>query len=101
MRPSAPGAPEGHDASCARPKRSCAFIDEYRVIDEHRVEYGIEPICRVLPIAPSTYYAHAEGGSRAAFAASQERRGVSARGHPVLRTECVAITMLSSKQINK
>ncbi len=26
-------------------------------IDEHRTEYGVEPICRVLPIAPSTYYA--------------------------------------------
>lgn len=28
-------------------------------IDEHRSEYGVEPICRVLPIAPSTYHAHA------------------------------------------
>ncbi len=28
-------------------------------IDEHRAVYGVEPICRVLPIAPSTYYAHA------------------------------------------
>ena len=28
-------------------------------IDEHRGEYGVEPICRVLPIAPSTYRAHA------------------------------------------
>ena len=28
-------------------------------IDEHRDEYGVEPICRVLPIAPSTYHAHA------------------------------------------
>ena len=26
-------------------------------IDEHREEYGVEPICDVLPIAPSTYYA--------------------------------------------
>ena len=24
-------------------------------IDEHRGTYGVEPICRVLPIAPSTY----------------------------------------------
>src|SRR5690625_4925684 len=30
-----------------------AFIDEYRST------YGVEPICRVLPIAPSTYYTHA------------------------------------------
>jgi transposase InsO family protein len=28
-------------------------------IDGHREEYGVEPICRVLPIAPSTYRAHA------------------------------------------
>jgi hypothetical protein len=25
-------------------------------IDAHRGEYGVEPICAVLPIAPSTYY---------------------------------------------
>jgi len=25
-------------------------------IDDHRVLYGVEPICAVLPIAPSTYY---------------------------------------------
>ena len=25
-------------------------------IDDHRGAYGVEPICRVLPIAPSTYY---------------------------------------------
>jgi len=29
-----------------------AFIDEYREV------YGVEPICRVLPIAPSTYHEH-------------------------------------------
>ena len=27
-------------------------------IDDHREDYGVEPICRVLPIAPSTYFAH-------------------------------------------
>jgi len=30
-----------------------AFIDNYRS------DYGVEPICKVLPIAPSTYYRHA------------------------------------------
>ena len=25
-------------------------------IDDHKQQYGVEPICRVLPIAPSTYY---------------------------------------------
>ena len=27
-------------------------------IDDHRGAYGVEPICRVLKIAPSTYHAH-------------------------------------------
>ena len=27
-------------------------------IDDHREVHGVEPICRVLPIAPSTYHAH-------------------------------------------
>jgi len=26
-------------------------------IEEHRMDFGVEPICKVLPIAPSTYYA--------------------------------------------
>ena len=25
-------------------------------IDEHRAKYGVEPVCKQLPIAPSTYY---------------------------------------------
>ncbi len=28
-------------------------------IDQHRDVYGVEPICKVLPIAPSTYYLYA------------------------------------------
>ena len=28
-------------------------------IDDHREVYGVEPICKVLPIAPSTYRAQA------------------------------------------
>jgi transposase InsO family protein len=27
-------------------------------IDDHKDRYGVEPICQVLPIAPSTYYEH-------------------------------------------
>ena len=27
-------------------------------IDGHKDRFGVEPICAVLPIAPSTYYAH-------------------------------------------
>ena len=29
------------------------------LIDDHRGEHGVEPICAVLPIAPSTYHSHA------------------------------------------
>ena len=34
-------------------------------IDAHRAEYGVEPICREVPIAPSAYYEHkaSEGDS--------------------------------------
>jgi putative transposase len=32
--------------------------DMIALIDDHREEHGVEPICRVLPIAPSTYYDH-------------------------------------------
>src|SRR5437588_8878237 len=28
-------------------------------IDDQRGAYGVEPICEVLPIAPSTYHTHA------------------------------------------
>ena len=27
-------------------------------IDDHRQAHGVEPICKVLPIAPSTYHDH-------------------------------------------
>ena len=47
-------------------------------IDEHRAVYGVEPICRVLPIAPSTYYAHAR------CQADPERRSRRARRDEVL-----------------
>jgi len=47
-------------------------------IDEHRAVYGVEPICRVLPIAPSTYYTHAH------CQAAPERRSSRARRDEVL-----------------
>jgi transposase InsO family protein len=27
-------------------------------VDDHRDDYGVEPICKLLPIAPSSYYEH-------------------------------------------
>jgi transposase InsO family protein len=50
-------------------------------IDEHRDRYGVEPICRVLPIAPSTYHAHA------ARRADPSKRSDRARRDAGLRPE--------------
>ena len=43
-------------------------------IDEHREVYGVEPICRVLPIAPSTYYEHATRQANPDRRPARERR---------------------------
>jgi putative transposase len=29
-----------------------------RFIEDHRADHGVEPICRILPIAPATFYDH-------------------------------------------
>ena len=42
-------------------------------IDEHRDQYGVEPICRVLPIAPSTYYTHAARQADPAYFGDRDR----------------------------
>ena len=43
-------------------------------IDENREAYGVEPICRVLPIAPSTYHEHAARRVDPSRAPARERR---------------------------
>ena len=43
-------------------------------IDEHRAAYGVEPICRVLPIAPSTYYTHVARKAEPALRPARDRR---------------------------
>jgi transposase InsO family protein len=43
-------------------------------IDEHRSEYGVEPICKVLPIAPSTYWEHAARQANPALRPERDRR---------------------------
>ena len=43
-------------------------------IDEHRAVYGVEPICRVLPIAPSTYRAHAARRAAPEKTSAREKR---------------------------
>jgi len=43
-------------------------------IDDHREVYGVEPICRVLPIAPSTYHAHVARREDPSRASARTRR---------------------------
>lgn len=50
-------------------------------IDDHREVYGVEPICRVLPIAPSTYYA------QKVLEADPRRRSARAQRDEMLRGE--------------
>lgn len=50
-------------------------------IDGHRDSYGVEPICRFLPIAPSTYH----------------ERFIRPRGSPALRGKIAPYFMRSSQ----
>jgi hypothetical protein len=50
-------------------------------IDDHRAVHGVEPICRVLPIAPSTYRVHATR------LADPSRRSARAKRDAELRPE--------------
>ena len=46
-------------------------------IDDHRDAYGVEPICKVLPIAPSTYHAHVAKRRDPAKLSARARQDVS------------------------
>jgi putative transposase len=48
-------------------------------IDEHRALHGVEPICRVLPIAPSTYHAHAARRADPGKLPARARRDITLR----------------------
>ena len=50
-------------------------------IDDHRGQYGVEPICKVLPIAPSTYHDHV------ARRADPEKLSVRAKRDMALKPE--------------
>ena len=50
-----------------------AFIDQYRSA------YGVEPICRVIKIAPSTYHAHAHRRANPETAPPRSRRDAALR----------------------
>ena len=48
-------------------------------IDDHREEYGVEPICAVVPIAPSTYCEHKAREADPERAPPRVRRDVTLR----------------------
>jgi transposase InsO family protein len=47
-----------------------------RFVDAYRDDHGVEPICRVLEIAPSTYHAHARRRSQPETAPQRVQRDV-------------------------
>ena len=48
-------------------------------IDDNRAAYGVEPICRVLPIAPSTYHAQVAQRKDPSKASKRAKRDVRLR----------------------
>src|SRR3984885_10602745 len=50
-------------------------------IDVHRGAYGVEPICRTLQIAPSTYHEHAARRRDPACAPARQRRDNALKNH--------------------
>lgn len=54
-------------------------------VDDHRGSYGVEPMCAVLPIAPSTYYLHK------ACAATPELRSKRAKADEWLESEITRV----------
>ena len=54
-------------------------------IEEHRGVFGVEPICKVLPIAPSTYH------QRALEAREPERASARSKTDAALRVEITRV----------
>lgn len=62
-------------------------------IDEHRGMFGVEPICRLLPIAPSTYY------ENVAKRLDVDRLSIRARSDIGLKLEIRRCSMRTSKSM--
>jgi len=45
-------------------------------IKEHRKDLGVEPVCKVLPIAQSTFYAHVAIARNPELASDRAKRDV-------------------------
>ncbi len=68
----------------ARPREAMVAF-----INAHRDQYGVEPVCAVLPMAPSTYYLHhgrqIDPGRRPARAQRDDARRSSESGRRITR----------------
>ena len=66
-----------------------------RYIDDHKDRFGVEPICAVLPIAPSTYYEQKarEHDPDATAGACDSRRGAEAARSSASGTRTSASTV--------
>ena len=53
----------------------------YALVDEHRLPYGVESICRVLQIAPSGYWRHAQRQRDPLLRSERARRDERLMGH--------------------
>jgi hypothetical protein len=60
-------------------------------IDDQREAHGVEPICKVLPIAPSTYHDHA------AKRTNPEKRSERAKRDTVLQADIQRVLPRISK----
>ena len=50
-------------------------------VDENRADYGVEPICAELPIAPSVYYEHKRREREPERCSARSRRDAELRPH--------------------
>ena len=50
-------------------------------IDDHRTDHGVEPICSVLPIAPSTYFVHKARQANSELLSARAQRDAVLREH--------------------
>jgi len=64
-----------------RRRSSTAGRSHDRLHRRHRAVHGVEPICRELAIAPSTYHAHAARRADPSKASVRARRDALLRGH--------------------
>ncbi len=67
-------------------------------IDDHRGEYGVEPICRVLPIAPSTYHTRVRE-RRCPERASPRRRRDEVLGAEIRRVHAANFGVYGARKV--